>query len=679
MGTALAVLLNLVWAVLEWQFSPIPAVIPRLIVILLLVSITLLTLSFGWLLTLRSDHRRMGALFLLAGIAGSLNNISINLVLYSQLVAPIPGIMVAAWLQDWLWIVLLAMVVLILLLFPNGHVPTRGWRPLLWVIVAYFGTFLTIFIAYRRPLGNSFERFEGLTAPANPTGVLLLPPAVESILTGSLPLFLPLFMLAAVASLIYRLRRSQVQTRQQVKWVLYGAGLAGTLIALQGVAGLVAPASPFVQMLQTHDVAGPLANLILVIVVGFALLKVRLYAIDLIVNRTLVYLGLTAVIVLVYVGIVAGLGNVLQARGSLVLSITAAGAVAALFQPLQVRLQKGVNRLMFGQRDDPVGMLTQLTTRLETADDIIATLVDTIAMTLKLPYVAIHMASEVDAPAASSGVHPGHVEVIPLQYRQQPIGLLVVAPRSPIEQLGEADRSLLYTVANLASTTLHALRLRDELQMARQRLVTAREEERRRIRRDLHDGLGPVLASLAMQADTARELLQTHPAQADSILTETVSQATSAVEEIRRIAHGLRPPALDDLGLAAALRQMAGSYRRHTAIYLEIPPTLPPLAAALETAVYRITQEALANVARHADAGECVVQLAVDNDFCLTIRDNGRGWQAGAVKGVGLHSMQERVAELGGRLQVTSTPGEGTCIEVSLPLAPDGEILSEDN
>jgi signal transduction histidine kinase len=178
-----------------------------------------------------------------------------------------------------------------------------------------------------------------------------------------------------------------------------------------------------------------------------------------------------------------------------------------------------------------------------------------------------------------------------------------------------------------------------------------------------------VLASLAMQSDMASEILEDDPLQARALLSETVNQATSAVEEIRRIAHGLRPPALDDLGLAAALRQMAQTYRQNAVINVEIPQTLPPLPAALETAVYRITQEALANVARHSGASRCLVRLAVDDGFNLTIHDNGRGMGKDVHKGVGLHSMQERVDELGGQLKIIARPAEGTRIEVCLPLA----------
>jgi two-component system NarL family sensor kinase len=218
---------------------------------------------------------------------------------------------------------------------------------------------------------------------------------------------------------------------------------------------------------------------------------------------------------------------------------------------------------------------------------------------------------------------------------------------------------------------LHAVLLSQELQRSRERLVAAREEERRRLRRDLHDGLGPILTAVTLKADAARSALDTAPTQADGLLAELRGDAKQAIADLRRVVEDLRPAALDELGLLGALSQQMDRFaRRGLAITLEAPPALPVLPAAVEVAAYRIIAEALTNIARHAHAHQVTIAVAIDGSLCVAVHDDGTPSTANGDRwrpGVGLLSMAERVAEVGGTLEVgpTSTGGR---VQASLPL-----------
>jgi signal transduction histidine kinase len=221
-------------------------------------------------------------------------------------------------------------------------------------------------------------------------------------------------------------------------------------------------------------------------------------------------------------------------------------------------------------------------------------------------------------------------------------------------------------LARQVGAAVHAVRLSTDLQHSRERLVTAREEERRRLGRELHDGLGPQLAGLTMKVEAARELIASRPDRAETLLLGLADQAEAAVADLRRMAYLLRPPALDTLGLLEALRSHAA--QQPLDVRVIAPPDLPPLPAAVEVAVYRIAVEALRNVVRHAGARRCSVLLAIGaGGLTLEVVDDGRGLAPGVAGGVGLSSMRERAAELGGRGTVEPGPGGGTRVVAELP------------
>ncbi|HSR57015.1 MAG TPA: sensor histidine kinase, partial [Candidatus Binataceae bacterium] len=303
-------------------------------------------------------------------------------------------------------------------------------------------------------------------------------------------------------------------------------------------------------------------------------------------------------------------------------------------------------------------------------DAILVTLVRTIAQALKLPYVALETGQGDGVEIAAAYGEPlSKAQRIPLTYQSETLGHLLAAPRSPNEPLSPADLNLLRIIAQQAGMAVHAVQLSEDLQRSRERLVVAREEERRRIRRDLHDGLGPALASLAMQADNAREWTHTDPAKTEAALAEITAKAQDALQDIRRLVYDLRPPALDELGLVGALRQTAANSPNGLHIEIDAPEPLPRLSAAVEVAAYRIAQETLNNIMRHSHARNCTLRISIQDELRLEIGDDGVGLPPDVRAGVGLISMRERAVELGGSCVVESGQGGGTRVIARLPLA----------
>jgi two-component system NarL family sensor kinase len=274
---------------------------------------------------------------------------------------------------------------------------------------------------------------------------------------------------------------------------------------------------------------------------------------------------------------------------------------------------------------------------------------------------------------AGVGQPGGPSESVALEHGGRQVGVLVVGVRSGEDALGVADRRLLELLAAPVAVALHAVLLSQELQRSRERLVAAREEERRRLRRDLHDGLGPVLTAVTLKADAARSALAMAPERADGLLAGLRGDAKQALGDLRRVVYDLRPAALDELGLLGALRQQVDRFDRdRVATTLQAPQVLPPLPAAVEVAALRIVTEALTNIARHAQARHATVTLAVDGALGIEVCDDGAhptGVEQGWRPGVGLVSMAERAAEVGGTLQAGPTPTGGR-VQARLPLEP---------
>src|SRR5215204_2570463 len=388
------------------------------------------------------------------------------------------------------------------------------------------------------------------------------------------PALLLISSIAALVSLILRLHRAWGDESQQLKWFLYATLPASMSFSYIFVIfsrlyfpmlRFLDPYLPF-QWFFTYITGNyvPVITLLFVPVFTFiAILRYHLYDIDVVINRTLVYGALSACVVGTYVLVVVALGALFQARGNLAVSLVATALVAVLFQPLRMRLQRSVNRLMYGERDDPYAVISRLGKRLEAAlapETVLPTIVGIVREALKLPYAAIalpHDGNDFEIVAASGEEPPADPLVLPLSYGGESVGELLLAPRAPGESFSAADRRLLDGLARHAGVAVHGVRVMADLRRSRERLVLAREEERRRLRRDLHDELAPTLAALGLGGATVGELIATDPKEA-ALANEKLRLAIRAtVGDVRRLVYDLRPPALDELGLVEAMRQRA--------------------------------------------------------------------------------------------------------------------------
>lgn len=482
-----------------------------------------------------------------------------------------------------------------------------------------------------------------------------------------------IFFTAAIIGIVSQLvfyRRSATATQQrQTRLVV--ASLFLWLISMFMTLLMPIDREPWLALLVLHlDI---LFFTLIPVAILISMLRYRLWGVEIFLNRTLIYGGLMLLVSGAYVLIVGGISALFQTRVSLLAAAVATGVVALLAQPLLTRLRHLVNRVMYGEPDDPVTLLARLGERLETTavpDETPDIIVNTVAQSLNLPYVAITAPDQTTLAAHGTPPESGF-EPFPLLWQGQRIGCLCVAPRAPGERFSLTERHLLENVARQAGTAVYAARLTHQLQRSRERIVALREEERRRVQRDLHDGLGPQLAALPLKIDAARNLLQAEPAAADRQLRELKQQTQAAIATIRRVVYDLRPAALDQLGLVGALRQQAARLAESgTQIDVMAPQDLPEMSAAVEVAAYHIVLEALHNSCQHGRARHCRVQIEPDDGLRLTIDDDGSGLPAGWTPGIGLESMRERSAELGGRCEIASSPHGGTRVTAVLPLDP---------
>lgn len=588
----------------------------------------------------------------------------------------LPGIEYARWLDTWIWIpATLLPLTFLLLLFPDGRLPSARWRPIGWSAGLGLAAYTLGIALHPHPPTE-------LNPAPNPFGIPAATAALDLLVTVA-NILVAAGTVGSVAALVVRFRRSHGTERAQLKWLAY-AGVVALLVNIVIYAWYVArPDDPLAYELTIIGITAALV--VIALAAGIAILRHRLYDIDLVINRTLVYGALTAAVAGVYVLVVGGLGVLLQARGSLILSLLGVGLVAIVVQPVRDRLQRAVNRLMYGERDDPYAVLSRLGQRLEgtlAPEALLPIIVETVAQTLKLPYVAIALAMTPDSVSpeeafpivAAHGSPTADPLRLPLVYQAETVGALIVGPRAG-GTFSPADRRLLDDLARQAGVAAHAVRLTADLQHSRERLVTTREEERRRLRRDLHDGLGSQLAALHLRADTLRAMIPRDPAAAEAVVVELRDEIRAAIADIRRLVYELRPPALDELGLAGAMRSLAAQYTSADGlrVVIDAPESLPPLPAAVEVAAYRIAQEALTNVARHARARTCMIRLTLAEDLRLEIKDDGIGLPAQPHAGVGLRSMRERAAELGGTCAAETALDGGAQVLVRLPLPPARE------
>lgn len=586
--------------------------------------------------------------------------------------------------QLWHWPVLvlrsLEMIFALILLyvFPDGRFVPQWTQPL---AVIWIGANVAWLLLPDLP----FNTIYGPTWRATP---------VASLLVG-----VGWFSTGIIALTLRYLRIDDPIQRRQTWWV--AAGLIAAVLGGISYYGLqVIHFGLGISLLgEAYWVGRPalqaLGMALLPLCLAVAILRYRLFDLEIIVNRALVHGTLTLFVIATYIGIVTFLSTVFHGEGSLLFSLVATGIIAVLFQPLRHWLQNQVDRLIYGARHEPYKVLTSLGQQLEQTlepEAMLTTIVTTVATTLKLPYVAIAQQRPDGSPdeilaayrlAASDEANDNFParQYFAMIHHGQVLGQLVVAPRSGEQSFRTDELRLLSDLARQAGSALHNLQLTRDLQRSRERIISAREEERRRIRRDLHDGIGPTLASVAQRIGLATALMPHDRERSQQLLGELEDQVRVLVTDIRRLAYTLRPPILDQYGMSEAIRiETERIAATSVNLCFEAPSSLPSLSAAVETTLYRIAVEAVTNVIRHAGATTCTLRISLvvseqtehlqqpPHWLHLSIEDDGCGMHANSLVGVGLRSMHERAEEIGGKLTVTSQPGAGTAIHAIVPL-----------
>jgi signal transduction histidine kinase len=608
-------------------------------------------------LVLRNQPRHRAALAFLA--AGALVPVAglVDVLAFWAAHRAGTGAPAVAWLrltQDVMFTAGTALLLYSVLLLPDGAL-ARPWMrwPARGALVGV-GAMTLGSVLDAGPIGEDLP-------VANPLGWESGQP-VTDLLDGGGLLLLAVGTLVGLLSLVLRTRHASGVTRSQLQWLGFGvlvAVVVNVTAALSGPLGIDLP----------DDVGAVVSALTVPVVpvcVAVASLRHNLYDIDLLLRRSLLYTVLSGCVLVAYLLLAAAVGSTTTDVGA---SALLGGLIALAVLPLRTRGQRLLDRRFYGESGDPYVVLSGLGRQLSGAvapEEVPGLVSGSVCRAMRVPWVAVEL-GDAEAPvlAAASGAHPGwEVVTIPLAVGGAEVGRLVVAPRGPREGLEERDLRLLEDLAGQVAVAVDGLRMSRELQRSREELVLAREEERRRLRNDLHDGLGPVLAGVLLQVGVVRERTD------DPILAAAEQRLSGAVEDLRRLVYGLRPPALDELGLGGALREQLAAAGLGVDLSLSIDEDLPALPAALEVAAFRVASEAVTNVVRHSGARHCDVALtASGGELVLEVRDDGTGLTGTGRDGVGLSSMRERCAELGGTLDVEGARPHGTVVRATLPLA----------
>ena len=547
-----------------------------------------------------------------------------------------------------LWVGSLPLLPLLMTVFPDG-VPGGRWRRLFHAQVAAVAVLAVI------------------AAVDNPDDGLQ---PIAAVLAGSCAAVLVATGTIAAGRLAVRAVRDR-----EVRGQLAPAALAaGFIVSFYLV---VAPLSLIFPRLSatTDPVIYPALVGVLPAAIGYAVVRHRLFGIDIVVTRLLVAAIASLVLATAYLGGVLGIAAALGVpRGSLPAMLLPAALVAFLLVPAYSRVRNALARAVYGDRGDPLTVLQTLGERLaKTApDDVPDRIVRVVRDSLKLSWVALDVEHEgTFTRAAEAGVPVERIEIVSfdLTYAGEVPGRLIAQPRRGERSLGRLDRRLLRQVADQSGATVAAARFVRELTLSRERLVLGREEERARLRRELHDGLSPALAGISLALNAARRLLGSDSDAADALLSTAASEAGKSWVDVRRMLDGLRPPGLDELGLVGALEERGRALTRpgEFAVTVACDP-LPPLSLAVETAAYRIAVEAMSNSARHAHARRCAVALSAGGMLHITVDDDGNGLPVHQAAGVGIESMRARAVDVGGQLRLGAVDGSGTRVVADLPL-----------
>ena len=608
----------------------------------------------------RQPGNRVGWLLMVSAVTGPYLLAGEYVLLHGSTEGALPSL--AGWLAAWGFVPYFVIVALVPLYFPDGTLPSPRWRPMARVLTAVV-VVATLAAMFR---GGPLDYAPALR---NPWGIddlwlrlVLLAASFTAFLVGGA---------IGVAAQLVRMRRARGGERTRLQWLVLGESVLFVCTIASVVLDVPVVSSA---LFAVGFAAVPLA-------VAVAVLRHGLFDVGQMVSRAVLFSVLSGLLLIGYAVLVAAVGELTAGERRIAVAAAALAALAAAAG--WERAQRAVDRMLYGERRDPFAVATRLGTTLDAAAapaEALQALADEIARSLRLPRVRIAPADPRLATVSSAGAAraAGPVDELPLTSMGEDVGCLLVSHRHAGERWQRTERAALDDAARRAATLVWAAGLVADLQAGRERIVAGREEERRRLRHDLHDGVGPELAGMALQLERLAGRLGNDP-DAAALAARLRDQMRRTVAAVRRAVDDLRPPALDELGLVEALREHVAAYRlpvrtgasddEPAGITVSAEP-LPPLRAAVEVAAYRIATEAVANAVRHAGGSACRVTLGLSGqDLVVEIADDGRGLPDDAVPGVGSASMRERAAELGGSFEVTTTSGAGTVVRAHLPLA----------
>jgi signal transduction histidine kinase len=624
-------------------------------------------ISIGTVVAAKRPDNRIGWFFMAAGITLGVSGFGSAYAIHALIVDPgsWPGGHFAAWISAWTGFIPIFMLTFLFLLFPTGEVRSQRWRPVWWLLVVSTVVATIAGAYYATTTWNDPYPQSGTVAG-----------------TGSIILFLSLFLLPLIASLIVSLAAVIVRAiystgdeRLQIKWFATGAALVVLSFLINFTQGQVTPV--WISVFQS------VAFIFLFSTIAIAVLKYRLYEIDVVINRAVVYGTLAVFITMIYAAIVVGVGTLVGGQSSKFLAALAAAVIAIAFQPVRERSRRFANRVVYGKRATPYEVLSDFAERVAgtyAVDDVLPRTAHILAegMGARSAEVWVKVGSELRTagswpsasvsrvPLSEDVAVPGASATAPVRFQGELLGALSVT-KAPGEALTSADQKLLADVASQAGLVLRNVGLIEELRASRQRLVAAQDEERRKIERNLHDGVQQQLVALNVQAGLLARVGAGDPSKVAEMAGQLQTRATEALDDLRDLARGIYPPLLADKGLGAALEAQA----RRSVVPVSVETDgVGRYDQPVEAAVYFCALEALNNVAKYAGASAAAVTLRQDDGHLrFTVTDDGSGFDTAITSyGTGLQGMADRLDAIGGTLQVTSTPGAGTSVSGSVPV-----------
>ena len=650
--------------------------------------------SLGTLILMRKPGNPVGRVFLALAWITVLNEVAGEYALtsYTTLHTELPGAAALAWFSGWSFFLAWPLgLSVIFLVFPDGMPPGRFWRAVLALGIA--GCTLLVLTALAAPgpiLPSNRVDVDPLTV-GNVTG--FLPADLDGMLNTAGWFTSGAALILAVGAAVLRLWGATGERRQQLRWMAYFAAPVAPAFAAHFVTLAVLNAAD-------RDYAFPVYFLVFLLGVpaatAIAVLRYRLYDLDVVISRALVYASLATGITAVYVGIAVGIGNLIGSGGrpNLGLSIVATSIIAVAFQPVRGRLQRVANRLVYGQRATPYEVLSQFSARIGgnySAGEVLERMAAVVAegtgsrsaeiwvrvgpaLRCSAAWPSHSTPAPLSLTAAGVPLIPGCDLATPVYYRGELLGVLAIAKRTG-ESLSPVEEKLVSDLAHQAGLVLKNAGLTadlaarvDDLRASRQRLVAAQDQERRRLERNLHDGAQQQLVALKVRLELAERLADGDPEKARQTIAELKAETDDALENLRSLARGIYPPLLADKGLAIALEAHA---RRAL-----LPVTLNAdgigrYAQEVETTVYFCCLEALQNIQKYARATHATIALAhAGGSVRFSVSDDGAGFDPSTTtRGSGLQNMEDRLEAIGGMLDVVSAPGAGTSIAGAIPAA----------